>query len=155
MKKKKCTKCKKLRLLIKFSNYKRNKDGKNSWCKKCAFEYKKENLEKTNEYEKRFRIKIKNQVFDYYGNACNCCYENYFKYLVIDHINGGGCKHRNELNLKANKFYKWLLKLIQQKTLDGYKIKDFQILCRNCNWAKGSKIGKYCPNSKHKKLRRV
>src|SRR5579859_8227770 len=39
----------------------------------------------------------KKSVLDHYGWACACCGETVVAFLCIDHVNGGGNKHREEL----------------------------------------------------------
>ena len=74
----------------------------------------------------------------YGGNPpkCACCNEAMYQFLGIDHINGGGNKHRKTLSLSGKKstfggqtVYRWL---INNNFPDG-----FQVLCHNCNLAKG------------------
>ncbi|OLS16011.1 MAG: hypothetical protein RBG13Loki_0389 [Promethearchaeota archaeon CR_4] len=61
---------------------------------------------------------------------CACCGENEIKFLAIDHINGGGTRHRKTMvNGKGGNMAAWLLK---NGLPEGY-----QILCHNCNMAKG------------------
>ena len=74
-------------------------------------------------------------VFNHYGHHCVCCGETQPKFLAIDHIHGGGNKHIREIGL--GNFYKWLIK-------NNYP-KGFQVLCHNCNFAKGH-YGS-CPHS--------
>ena len=61
-----------------------------------------------------------------YGGKCACCGETEVKFLSFDHINGGGNKHRK---LIGGKVVRWLKR-------NNYP-KDIQILCHNCNLAKG------------------
>ena len=66
------------------------------------------------------------QVLKYYSNDtlhCILCPESRFWALTIDHINGGGRKHR--ASLKVHNFYRWL---INNNLPDGYRC-----LCYNCN----------------------
>jgi len=56
------------------------------------------------------------------------------KFLTLDHINGDGSQHRK--TIPASYFYRWVIKNDYPKTL--------QILCWNCNWAKG--FYKICPH---------
>ena len=72
----------------------------------------------------------------YGGNPpkCNCCGENIIEFLGIDHVNGGGRQHRKQL--KISSIYTWLRK-------NNYP-EGFQVLCHNCNMAKGF-YGK-CPH---------
>jgi hypothetical protein len=76
--------------------------------------------------QKKYRIKLKQEVIQYYGGKCECCGENYINFLTIDHVNGGGRKHRKEINIQGGwKFYEWLKK-------NGYP-EGFRVLCFNCN----------------------
>jgi hypothetical protein len=69
------------------------------------------------------------KVINHYSNStmqCAECKENDIRVLTIDHMNGGGNKHRRELGMKCGyEFYRWL---INQNYPSGY-----QILCFNCN----------------------
>jgi hypothetical protein len=65
-------------------------------------------------------------ILDHYGSACACCgaTEN----LTVDHINGGGNKHRAQLGEGSYGLYRWLV-------VNGFPA-DFQILCSPCNQSK-------------------
>jgi len=70
---------------------------------------------------------------NHYGGRCACCGINDLDVLSIDHINGGGRKqHQKEGPLRYNK-------LRRQGYPEGY-----QVLCMNCNQAKG--IYGLCPH---------
>jgi hypothetical protein len=71
--------------------------------------------------------KLRLEVLAKYGESCACCSETQVKFLTIDHIKGGGNKHRKEI--KNASLYRWLKK-------NGYP-KGFQTLCWNCNCSKG------------------
>jgi hypothetical protein len=69
--------------------------------------------------------------------VCVCCGEAGFPFLSLDHINGGGAEHRRSLKTAGGfSFYSHLRKL-------GYP-PGYQILCFNCNMAKGA-LG-HCPH---------
>jgi hypothetical protein len=104
-------------------------------------EYKLKNKEYWSLHEKEYRISCKRRVFDHYGNKCACCGESTYEFLTIDHVNNDGAKHRRELG-KGRYSYggnmaSWLIK-------NNFP-KGFQILCFNCNCAKGL-YGK-CPHN--------
>lgn len=87
---------------------------------------------------------MKMQVFLHYSNGviqCACCGELEIKFLSIDHIEGRK-KFNHGKGFGGVKLYNWLIK---NNFPDG-----FQILCINCNWAKG--IYKICPHQEHKRL---
>lgn len=69
------------------------------------------------------------EVMSHYGLACACCGETEYKFLGLDHIAGGGHKHRTALRKRGTAFYRWIK---AQGLPDGY-----QVLCHNCNLAKG------------------
>lgn len=77
---------------------------------------------------------IRLTILRHYGGllpCCACCGENEIKFLAIDHINGGGNKHRKIItkNGKGGNISVWLLR-------NNFP-KGFQVLCHNCNMAKG------------------
>jgi hypothetical protein len=85
--------------------------------------------------DRRYRLSIKQKVFDAYGGKCECCGEQNISVLTIDHINGGGQAHRNGRSSTA--LYRELKK---KQFPPGYRV-----LCFNCNCT----IGTYgeCPHS--------
>jgi len=113
-------------------------------CRDCARETR--DLERDKIYSKKWRKsnpdyfnhrynELKRKVFDHYGRKCECCGETHKEFLSIDHINGGGTKHRKEI-LKGGNLYSWL---VANNFPEG-----FRVLCHNCNFAIGH-YG-YCPH---------
>lgn len=78
---------------------------------------------------------IREEAINAYGKICICCGESEIEFLTVDHIAGGGRKHRQEVG-SGTKFYRWL-------KVNNYP-DGFQILCMNCNWSKG-RLG-CCPH---------
>lgn len=74
------------------------------------------------DYQRRARV----MVIKKYGGKCKCCKEKRIEFLAVDHINGGGGKHRKIIGTNVAM---WLIK--------NKFPKGFQILCHNCNMAKG------------------
>lgn len=106
-------------------------------CCNCKAKYwRNNNKEKAKNIAKKSRDKAREDVLGYYGGECACCKETIQEFLAMDHINNDGYKHRK--NVKSNSFYIWIRK-------NKYP-KDLQILCHNCNLAKGF-YGK-CPHEK-------
>ena len=94
------------------------------------------------EYGQKARRGRKLLVLSHYSNgsmSCACCGEKILEFLSIDHINGGGTKHIRSHSVVRTGFYRWL---IQNHYPPG-----FQVLCYNCNMAKGF-FGK-CPHHNH------
>lgn len=69
----------------------------------------------------------------HYGNGdprCACCGLSNYEYLVIDHADGGGNRHRRENGIHGNTIYSWLIR-------NGLP-SGFRVLCFNCNFALGA-----------------
>ncbi len=106
-------------------------------------EHVKRDPEKRRIWEKRRYERIRQEVFEHYGQECACCGETEPMFLTIDHINGGGAKHRAQIfGAKASgggPFYIWLRRM-------GFP-DGFQTLCINCNLGR-ARNGGICPHKK-------
>jgi 5-methylcytosine-specific restriction endonuclease McrA len=103
-------------------------------------EYRLKNRDAIRARQKTRRIENRKSVLEHYGGVppkCTCCGETTYEFLTIDHINGGGKKHRAEIGGHSYLIH-WLQK-------NNYP-EGFQILCYNCNSAKGH-YGK-CPHQR-------
>ena len=81
------------------------------------------------EEEKLRKYTIRLDVLMHYSNGtfkCKHCGEDHLEFLEVDHIHGGGKKHKREMGIGS--MYYWLY---MNNYPDGY-----QILCSNCNWRK-------------------
>jgi hypothetical protein len=99
------------------------------------------------EYQRGFARRMKLDVVTHYSKGklkCKCCGEQGIEFLTIDHIDGGGRKHRfavfSDHDYGGTRFYSYLKK-------NGYP-DGFQVLCYNCNCGKGA--GKVCPHKLRK-----
>lgn len=115
-----CTRCKKKKPTSEFYLDAMRKDKLTCWCGNCM-------VSTNHKYTDQLRL----EVLTHYGNrklACVMCGENRLPCLSIDHINGGGYKHRMSLGLKGWMFYRWLRK-------QNYPL-GYQTLCMNCQFIK-------------------
>lgn len=94
---------------------------------------------KLKEKNKQFIRDERKKAIKIYGGKCKCCGETRYEFLAFDHINNDGYKHRKKLS-GGGAFYRWLKK-------NNYP-NSIQILCHNCNMAKG--FWGYCPHTKIK-----
>lgn len=95
--------------------------------------HRKERQEKGIALKKRQRI----TVIEAYGGKCSCCGESRYEFLAVDHINNDGNIMRKGVHPKSP--YGWLIR-------NNFPKENFQILCHNCNCAKG--FYGYCPHEK-------
>ncbi len=96
--------------------------------KKRYWQLNKERLSaKDKERVTRNRAILKRDVLTHYGGgkcACVKCSFSDIRALSIDHLGGGGNKHR----VRINNFYRWLKR--------GEYPKGYQTLCMNCQFIK-------------------
>ena len=93
--------------------------------------YNERNKEQRHEKAVKWRYECRSKVLTHYGGgelACVACGEARLPCLSIDHINGGGHRHRKSTGLHGTYFYSWL---INQGYPEGY-----QTLCMNCQFVK-------------------
>lgn len=98
-------------------------------------EYYNKNKDRIKERARLWLLNIRKKVLIVYGNKCKCCGENRIEFLSIDHINGGGTKHRKEIGNAS--IYVWLKR-------NNFPKEGFRILCHNCNMSKA--YYGYCPH---------
>lgn len=117
-----------------------------AYCKKCRAdtwktdsrsEHRRErnrlNYQRT---KKAYRLDSLCQYSKTNPPSCACCGESQYEFLAIDHINGGGNAHRREHNIGNISIW-----LHANNWPEG-----FQVLCHNCNMAKG--LYGACPHTK-------
>lgn len=89
-----------------------------------------------------YNRKLRLEVIKAYGGCCACCGEKRLEFLAVDHINGGGTKHRKELNKGKNRGGRAFYHLLRRS---GWPA-GYRILCHNCNMAMG--MYGYCPHQR-------
>jgi hypothetical protein len=84
--------------------------------------------DKMREYVRKWQKDLKEEVFSHYSSGapeCACCGEMRIEFLTIDHIGGGGNRHRKEIG-GSSTIYLWLKR-------NNYP-PGFRVLCFNCNF---------------------
>jgi len=108
-------------------------------------DYYRERKEEKNNVIKIKMMKYRRAVIRHYTNntfKCNCCGEDQYDFMTVDHINNDGKEHRINEPSAAN-IYSYLFR---RGFPEGY-----QILCWNCNSSKnknGECIHKIIENNK-------
>lgn len=83
--------------------------------------------------------KLRGRVMAHYGGSvCVCCGETEMAFLCMDHVNGGGSRHRRADHIARASIYQWLVNR-------GFP-EGFRVLCANCNQA--IRFGRACPHQK-------
>lgn len=84
---------------------------------------------------KAYLLKLK--VYELLGNCCFCCGERNEEFLTIDHVNNDGWKERQFGRSPGVASYYTILKA-------GANLKDYRILCYNCNCSRHRRQDKKC-----------
>ncbi len=122
-------------------------EGKRIYCDACQ-------RRRVHAYKTKYRDgrvaahKIKHKelkllVFDTYGGRfCACCGETHLEFLSIDHVANDGAAHRRSMGwtIGAGNIYS----LLKARNFPP----GFQVLCMNCNFAKGHFGG--CPHERER-----
>lgn len=104
-------------------------------------------------YARKERARLKLRMFDALGQRCNCCGETHPDFLSLDHINGDGATYRASKKERilgrkgADK--RWNeQQLYRLAVREGWPKDKYQVLCMNCNFAKGHHVE--CPHKSGK-----
>jgi hypothetical protein len=104
--------------------------------------YRRNNPEKVrprwNEYQRRRRKMLRDEMIVAYGSACDCCGENELCFLQLDHVNGNGRKHREQFHGLSTELFGALKR-------EGWPKDGYRLLCANCNWGR-ERNGGICPH---------
>lgn len=123
-----CVSCRDRESRATANRHKQRKD--NGLCVRCkrVAEPGRTLCERCSTKGRQYKAKVRDEVLEEYGGpTCVCCGETQKEFLEIDHVNGDGAAHRREIG--RGNFYSWLKK-------NNFP-PSFQVLCRNCNGAKG------------------
>jgi len=91
--------------------------------------------------QRRWYLKLRTEVIAGYGGKCACCGETYLPFLAIDHVAGDGAAERKAGGGQGNGQLPLYTRLRSEGCQDG----RYQVLCHNCNVAKGTDETCPCP----------
>jgi len=119
-------------------------DTEKKYCAACAQEKRASTSPEQQSASYRSRhIRRKDAAYAAYGGyACACCGESEPCFLSLDHVDGGGHRHRK--SVPGSDIYKWLEQ-------HGYP-PGFQVLCMNCNHGRARNGGE-CPHETARRSR--
>lgn len=148
---KRCSKCATVKPIDEYVRDRREPDGRVKWCRPCRAAYDRARYqnpavrERQREMHRRWYAQrreverarqraaneqLRTEILVAYGQRCRCCGEATREFLGIDHVNGGGTRHRKSLRMTGRSFYLWLKR-------HGFPQDEFRLLCHNCDIARG------------------
>jgi hypothetical protein len=120
------------------AHYRRKKKSDPQYWSRLLRRFRKLHPERYHQYNLRARFALRLKVFSHYGRKCRCCGCDILEFLTINHVKGGGTKHRKRARLFGQNFYRWLV---------NHRFpKGFETLCMNCNLAEARYGG--CPHQR-------
>lgn len=146
-----CSRCKQVKSLKEFHKCSKNALGIQYHCKVCGKEMRREyikahpdRIKETNAntrkklgpgYWRKKHQQFKLEMLEAFGKVCECCGETEITFLTLDHIHGGGAKHRKAVGQA---------KILRQLRDAGWPKEGYRILCMNCQF--GYMHGRTCPH---------
>lgn len=125
-------------------NYEKNKEKVLVEVRAGYKKNKKKIIESAATRKNYYRKEARRLALEKYGGKppkCACCGETEYVFLAIDHIKGGGNKHRIFLSKTTHLgLMGWLVETRKKPA-------QFQVLCHNCNM--GKSILGICPHKKN------
>lgn len=86
---------------------------------------------------RQVRAVLRKEFIVAYGGKCTCCDETEEAFLTMEHINGGGTKHRKAVGHDS-------IKIVREIKRQGWPKDKYTLLCMNCNHARA--IRGICPH---------
>lgn len=129
-----CSKCKENKSSEEFFRVHAGSEKLRSWCKICNNKYRRIHYSinpiPIRDQARSKGRKLRLDVLEAYGGKCICCDITESQFLAIDHKDGSGYARRF-IEGHGRKLYLWLKK-------HNFPKDNFQLLCHNCNFAKGA-----------------
>jgi hypothetical protein len=88
--------------------------------KKC----RNEEPEKYNRQSRKAKSRIRERLYDMYGNKCVLCGFDNILALTLDHINNNGAEERKALGERG----------VYYRALEKYRPNEYRIICMNCQF---------------------
>jgi hypothetical protein len=113
-------------------------------CRDKATNNRKNNPERERIRRAALHTATKLKIFTYYSKGvpvCECCGEKILMLLTLDHIDGGGAKHKREISKGMLHSSSYLYRWVVQNNFPPL----FQVLCFSCNAGKHLNGG-ICPH---------
>lgn len=106
--------------------YQKNKDRLRKTKRRNMRKYRAANPEKYNEQSRMAKKRLKDTVFEKYGNICSACGFSDIRALTLDHVLNNGAEERKSIGERG----------VYRRSLDDQYTEEYQILCMNCQFIK-------------------
>jgi len=80
---------------------------------------------KLSRVQRRTALRLRARILDSLGGVCACCGEQARRVLTVDHVQGGGTRHRRELR-DPRAYYRSIIS-------EGVPADRYRLLCLNCH----------------------
>jgi len=77
------------------------------------------------------------EMYENLGDKCACCGESQPQFLTLDHVRNDGAEHRKKLAGDRKSGVSTWLEVMREAKREGWPKEKYQVLCYNCNCAKG------------------
>lgn len=104
--------------------YENNKERARKMKRERMREYRAANPEKHLRQTKEAKQRMRNALFEIYGEVCALCGFSDKRVLTLDHIKNNGSEERAELGERG----------VYQRAKDNYLPDEYRILCMNCQF---------------------
>lgn len=94
--------------------------------------YRKEHPERYRKASIKAKDKLRQSVFEIYGNVCARCGFDDKRALTLDHINNNGAEERAEIGSRGS----------YRRAIETHLPDEYQILCMNCQFIKQIEAGR-------------
>ncbi|KKN20105.1 hypothetical protein LCGC14_0938880 [marine sediment metagenome] len=138
-----CTKCQTTKSISKFYRNKNISGGLSFYCKEChntntAKSYAK-HKQKRLVYMRKHTQELVREFIAAYGGVCECCGEDEWTFLTLDHISNNSRKPHQGM-----KSFSKLLELRRR----GWPREEYRLHCFNCNLGRERSPGQICVHKK-------
>ena len=104
--------------------YEENKDHARKMKRERMREYRAANPEKYKEQSRKAKAKLKQKVFDMYGDICALCGFTDKRALTLDHIQNNGAAERKKIGERG----------VYYRAIEEYRPLEYRIICMNCQF---------------------
>lgn len=112
--------------------YEAHKDEARAKKRETMKRLRAENPEKYARHSRESKQRLKNRLFEVYGDKCVLCGFDDKRALTLDHVKNNGAEERKELSERG----------VYRRALEHQNKGDYRILCMNCQFISRHEAGR-------------